>query len=355
MTTDEGIVTADCQFCGAHYEFDPATWGSRPRWTRHAVTRSPGSRSALTGQAAVQRLRPEPGPASAPASTCARPAVLVPLVAERGRAAGGADQTRLASEASSRAGRVSRRQASIRATPMWSRRRCARRARRSGLPDGAVEVLGTMPPHVTVTGFTVTPVLAVLTRGFDPVAEAGEVEEVFVAPFDLLMNPDAYTRAVATVARAAAALLHGAVRPVLHLGRDGADAAGTGRPGCAVKLSGDWLDAPGTQALFQVFAAGGQALYFVGGCVRNAFWARRSRTSTLPPMHRRKPWWRWPRRRGFKIVPTGIEHGTVTVIAARRAARGHHVSPRRRDRWPSRAGRLFDRHGRGCARGATSP
>lgn len=27
MTTDEGIVTADCQFCGAHYEFDPATLG----------------------------------------------------------------------------------------------------------------------------------------------------------------------------------------------------------------------------------------------------------------------------------------------------------------------------------------
>jgi molecular chaperone Hsp33 len=27
MTTPEGIVTADCQFCGRHYEFDPATLG----------------------------------------------------------------------------------------------------------------------------------------------------------------------------------------------------------------------------------------------------------------------------------------------------------------------------------------
>ncbi len=27
MTTESGIVTADCQFCGAHYEFDPATLG----------------------------------------------------------------------------------------------------------------------------------------------------------------------------------------------------------------------------------------------------------------------------------------------------------------------------------------
>jgi molecular chaperone Hsp33 len=27
MTTDDGVLTADCQFCGAHYEFDPGTLG----------------------------------------------------------------------------------------------------------------------------------------------------------------------------------------------------------------------------------------------------------------------------------------------------------------------------------------
>ena len=27
MITDQGTVTADCQFCSAHYEFDPATLG----------------------------------------------------------------------------------------------------------------------------------------------------------------------------------------------------------------------------------------------------------------------------------------------------------------------------------------
>ena len=31
MTTEEGIVTADCQFCGAHYRFDPATLGFEGR------------------------------------------------------------------------------------------------------------------------------------------------------------------------------------------------------------------------------------------------------------------------------------------------------------------------------------
>ncbi len=27
MTTDRGVVTADCQFCGAHYELDPDSLG----------------------------------------------------------------------------------------------------------------------------------------------------------------------------------------------------------------------------------------------------------------------------------------------------------------------------------------
>lgn len=31
MTTPEGLVTADCQFCGAHYEMDPATLGFEGR------------------------------------------------------------------------------------------------------------------------------------------------------------------------------------------------------------------------------------------------------------------------------------------------------------------------------------
>ena len=61
-----------------------------------------------------------------------------------------------------------------------------------GLPDGAAEVLGTLPPHRTITGFSVTPVLAVLRQGFEPVAERYEVEEIFVTPFDHLMDPASY-------------------------------------------------------------------------------------------------------------------------------------------------------------------
>jgi molecular chaperone Hsp33 len=34
MTTDEGIVTADCQFCGAHYEFAPTSLGFEAKEAR---------------------------------------------------------------------------------------------------------------------------------------------------------------------------------------------------------------------------------------------------------------------------------------------------------------------------------
>lgn len=51
-----------------------------------------------------------------------------------------------------------------------------------GLDPGHVEILGTMPAHETVTGFSVTPVLARITQSFVPLPEPGEVEEVFSVP-----------------------------------------------------------------------------------------------------------------------------------------------------------------------------
>ncbi|GAA6200722.1 CoA pyrophosphatase [Aquicoccus sp. SU-CL01552] len=61
-----------------------------------------------------------------------------------------------------------------------------------GLPRDMPTVLGTLPEHETVTGFKVTPVLAVLERAFDPVAEPGEVEEVFSVPLEHVLNPENY-------------------------------------------------------------------------------------------------------------------------------------------------------------------
>jgi len=58
-----------------------------------------------------------------------------------------------------------------------------------GLPETHVEILGTLPAHETVTGFTVTPVLAHVTAPFAPLPEAGEVDEVFTVPFEHVTNP----------------------------------------------------------------------------------------------------------------------------------------------------------------------
>lgn len=57
-----------------------------------------------------------------------------------------------------------------------------------GLPDAAAEVLGTLPPHETVTGFTATPVLALIRDRFEPLPEEGEVEEVFEVPLDHVLD-----------------------------------------------------------------------------------------------------------------------------------------------------------------------
>ncbi|WP_179381259.1 CoA pyrophosphatase [Jannaschia marina] len=56
-----------------------------------------------------------------------------------------------------------------------------------GLPEGAAEILGTLPSHETVTGFTVTPVVAQVAA-FEPVPEPGEVQEVFTVPPDHVLR-----------------------------------------------------------------------------------------------------------------------------------------------------------------------
>ena len=60
------------------------------------------------------------------------------------------------------------------------------------LPSDTVEVVGMLPPHETVTGFSVTPVLGVLTAPFTAVPEAGEVAEAFCVPLSHAINPERF-------------------------------------------------------------------------------------------------------------------------------------------------------------------
>ncbi len=61
-----------------------------------------------------------------------------------------------------------------------------------GLPSAQVEILGELPTHETVTGFSVTPVLALVRGDFTAVPEAGEVDEVFSVPLAHVLTVDHY-------------------------------------------------------------------------------------------------------------------------------------------------------------------
>ena len=60
-----------------------------------------------------------------------------------------------------------------------------------GLPESHTRILGRLPSHETVTGFTVTPVLARI-MAFDPIPERGEVAEVFTVPPSHVLNPASF-------------------------------------------------------------------------------------------------------------------------------------------------------------------
>ena len=82
-----------------------------------------------------------------------------------------------------------------------------------------------------------------------------------------------------------------------------------------MKVAGDWLTHPGTQALCAALEAGGHRALFVGGCVRNALLSVPVADVDIATDALPENVTDLAVRAGFRVVPTGIEHGTVTVIA----------------------------------------
>jgi poly(A) polymerase len=95
-----------------------------------------------------------------------------------------------------------------------------------------------------------------------------------------------------------------------------------------MKILGDWLDHPGTQALCRLLEERGHRALFVGGCVRNALLAEPVGDIDIATDAAPETVSDMARDAGFKVVPTGIDHGTVTVIAG---GRPHEVTTFRRD------------------------
>lgn len=58
-----------------------------------------------------------------------------------------------------------------------------------GITADFIDVVGYLPPHAVITGFAVSPVVAVLRPGFTLKADPREVAEIFCAPLSYLLDP----------------------------------------------------------------------------------------------------------------------------------------------------------------------
>jgi 8-oxo-dGTP pyrophosphatase MutT (NUDIX family) len=65
-----------------------------------------------------------------------------------------------------------------------------------GLAASYAEVLGTLPIYTTGTAFIITPVVALVTPGFNVQANPDEVADVFEVPLDFVMDPSNHRRHV---------------------------------------------------------------------------------------------------------------------------------------------------------------
>ncbi|MFC3613497.1 CCA tRNA nucleotidyltransferase [Lutimaribacter marinistellae] len=80
------------------------------------------------------------------------------------------------------------------------------------------------------------------------------------------------------------------------------------------RITDDWLHHPATQAVCRVLTDAGAQALFVGGCVRNALLGVAVSDIDITTDARPDHVMRLAEAAGIKAVPTGIDHGTVTLV-----------------------------------------
>ncbi|MFZ3580718.1 CCA tRNA nucleotidyltransferase [Loktanella sp. DJP18] len=81
-----------------------------------------------------------------------------------------------------------------------------------------------------------------------------------------------------------------------------------------MKIAPDWLNDPAAQKVCAMLTSAGHQAWFVGGCVRNALIGAPASDLDLTTDARPQTVSDLGKAAGFKVVPTGIDHGTVTVV-----------------------------------------
>ena len=82
-----------------------------------------------------------------------------------------------------------------------------------------------------------------------------------------------------------------------------------------MRVTGDWLTRPQTQAVCAALTDAGFQALLVGGCVRNALLGEPVADVDIATDAEPATVMRLAERAGLKPVPTGIVHGTITVVA----------------------------------------
>lgn len=77
-----------------------------------------------------------------------------------------------------------------------------------------------------------------------------------------------------------------------------------------------WLTDPATQSVCAALTARGAEAYFVGGCVRNALMGEAVSDIDIATNARPEAVMALAQSAGIKAIPTGIDHGTVTLVKA---------------------------------------
>ena len=94
------------------------------------------------------------------------------------------------------------------------------------------------------------------------------------------------------------------------------------------RITDAWLTEPATQAVCAALEAGGARALFVGGCVRNALLGVAVSDIDIATDARPERVIELARAANIRAVPTGIAHGTVTLVNRGIA---HEVTTFRRD------------------------
>ncbi|QTN37072.1 CCA tRNA nucleotidyltransferase [Cognatishimia activa] len=82
-----------------------------------------------------------------------------------------------------------------------------------------------------------------------------------------------------------------------------------------MKISGDWLTRAQTQAVFAMLSDAGYQVYAVGGCVRNALMGVAVSDVDMSTDATPDQVVQLAKTAGLKAIPTGIDHGTITVVS----------------------------------------